>query len=97
MVIFTLTPAYSGEMELDVLKSRWNEVLDFVLAENRIAWLAFFDARLVSLRDSTLTLDYSDPAKLGGGHDFAAVRNPAHVELLKRAISEVTGIEMEIV
>jgi hypothetical protein len=96
MVIFTLTHAYSEQMELDVLKSRWNEVLDFVLAENRIAWLAFFDARLVSLVDSTLTLDFADSQKLGGGHDFAAVRNPAHIELLKRAIKEITDQSLEI-
>lgn len=83
-------------MELDALKSRWNEVLDLVLAENRIAWLAFFDARLVAIEGSILTLDYSDPAKLGGGHDFAAVRNPAHVELLERSIKEVTGEELAV-
>jgi hypothetical protein len=37
-------------MQLAELKNRWNEVLDLLLLEDRIAWIAFFDARLVSYR-----------------------------------------------
>ena len=33
-------------MELREIRDRWNDVLDALLATDRIAWLAFFDARL---------------------------------------------------
>lgn len=32
-------------MDLAQLKIQWNEVLDQLLEQDRIAWLAFFDAR----------------------------------------------------
>ena len=35
------------QLELSTIKNRWNEVLDLLEQENRVAWLAFFDARLV--------------------------------------------------
>jgi hypothetical protein len=52
------------------LKESWNDVLDRVERANRVAWLAYFDARLVSLEDGVLLVDFSDPAKLSGGHDY---------------------------
>jgi hypothetical protein len=36
-------------MDLESIKGQWNHVLDYLLDHDRIAWLAFFDARLVSL------------------------------------------------
>ena len=45
-------------MELDQIKQRWIEVLDLLLESNRIAWLAFFDARLISYQNNQLTLDF---------------------------------------
>ena len=50
-------------MQLSELKSFWNQVLDELEAPNRIAWLAFFDARLASLESGVLTLDFSDATK----------------------------------
>ena len=50
-------------MDLDQIKSRWNEVLDLLLENNRIIWLAFFDARLVSFENNQLTLDFADSQK----------------------------------
>jgi len=47
-------------MELSQIKLRWNEVLDLLLEKDRIAWLAFFDARLVSFEENQLTLDFAD-------------------------------------
>jgi len=44
-------------MDLDQIKSSWNEVLDLLLDQNRVAWIAFFDARLVSFENNELTLD----------------------------------------
>ncbi len=57
-------------MELEQIKQRWNNVLDLLLEEDRIAWLAFFDARLVSFEDNQLTLDFSDSQKFANSHDF---------------------------
>ena len=45
-------------MELSELKSQWNEVLFALESRNRVAWLTFFDARLASLDDSNLKLDF---------------------------------------
>lgn len=73
------------------IKAAWNQILDRVESGNRIAWLAYFDARLVSLDGSVLTLDFSDPAKLAGSHDFVKSRNPAHRIELEQAILAVTG------
>jgi hypothetical protein len=82
--------------ELAQLKSQWNAVLDQLLELNRIAWLAFFDARLVSLENSTLTLAWQDSEKFGGKHDFQLVRNPEHIALLMTCIESVTGLTLEI-
>ena len=46
-------------MELGQIRTRWNDVLDAVLACDRIAWLAFFDARLADFDGQILTLDFS--------------------------------------
>ena len=84
-------------MSLEELKAQWNSVLDFVEARNRIAWLAFFDARLVRLDGNTLTLSFIDAEKLGGKHDFKLARNPEHTSLLKEAIKFVTGNNLEVI
>ena len=79
-----------------LLKSQWNAVLDNLLAQNRIAWLAYFDARLVKVTEDTLTLSFSDSEKFVGGHDFLAARNPDHKVALLRAILEETSLELDI-
>ena len=83
--------------DLTTLKSQWNQVLDLLLERNRIAWLAFFDARLAALDENSLTLNFSDSKKLGGEHDFIAQRNPRHTEELITCIEEVTGLHLEII
>ena len=50
-------------MELSQIKLRWNEVLDLLLEKDRIAWLSFFDARLVFYESNQLTLDFADSQK----------------------------------
>ena len=50
-------------MELAEIKSRWNDVLDLLERENRVAWLAFFDARLVSFNNNQLKLSFIDAEK----------------------------------
>ena len=84
-------------MELESLKAQWNQVLDYLLDADRIAWLAFFDARLVSLEADTLTINFSDSEKFGGKHDFARARNPKHAALLLEAITSVTGQSLIVV
>ena len=83
--------------ELAQLKSQWNAVLDQLLELNRIAWLAFFDARLASLENSVLTLAWQDSEKFGGQHDFQAVRRPEHILQLIDCIAAVTGARLQIV
>jgi hypothetical protein len=87
----------STEYTLDQLKAVWNEILDSVLETDRIAWLAFFDARLVSLTSTELTLNFSDVTKLSGDHNFSIARNPKHIALLREAIKKVTQLNVEIV
>ncbi len=79
------------------LKAQWNTVLDALLEVDRIAWLAFFDARLVSLVGSTLTLAWQDSEKFGGQHDFQAVRKPEHIAKIVSCITAVTGQTLSIV
>ena len=90
------TPAGSDEL-YQLVKSNWNAVLDNLLAQNRIAWLAYFDARLVSVTDGTLTVNFADSEKFIGGHDFVSARKPEHTAALQRAILEETTLELDIV
>jgi hypothetical protein len=82
-------------LSLADLRSRWNEVLDLLEKSDRITWMAFFDARLASLEESVLTLDYSDSAKFGGAHGYSSTR-VRQQELLHAAIKEVFNVDLEI-
>jgi hypothetical protein len=84
-------------MELAQIKEQWNLVLDLLLEKDRIAWLAFFDARLVSYENDQLTLDFSDSQKFANAHDFKQTRNPDHTQLLISAIKTVLGITPAII
>jgi hypothetical protein len=82
-------------IDLASLRSRWNEVLDLLESQDRIAWLVFFDARLASFDNNVLTLDFSDARKFASSHEYQAVR-PKHKESLASAIKEVFSIDIEI-
>ena len=84
-------------MDLDQIKSSWNEVLDSLLDQNRVAWIAFFDARLVSFENNELTLDFSDSQKFVNPHDFKKNRNSDHTQSLISAIKSVLGITPTII
>ena len=84
-------------MQLSEIKAGWNEVLDLLLMEDRITWLAFFDARLVSYENQQLTLDFADSQKFAGPHDFKATRNPDHTARLVSAIKRVFGEDASII
>ncbi len=87
---------YVTETDFIALKTSWNAILDDLLSVNRIAWLAFFDARLVALNDGKLTISFADSQKLSGDHDFALARNPKHLTELRASIFKVSGIVLEI-
>ena len=83
-------------MDLTTLKSNWNDVLDLLERRDRVAWIAYFDARLVSLNKNILTLQFIDAEKLSGAHDYKATRNERIRGALETAIKEVTGYEIKI-
>ena len=83
-------------LTVEEVKSRWNEVLDAVLDADRIAWLAFFDARIVSVDSGILIINFSDPQKFGGDHNFSIARNPRHLALLHEKIHEVFKESLEV-
>jgi len=83
-------------MELREIRDRWNDVLDALLATDRIAWLAFFDARLADFDGTKLTLDFSDSRKLGAAHEYSAARIKQR-QLLISIIKDLLNIDVEIV
>jgi len=85
-----------SELTIDAVKARWNDVLDAVLETDRIAWLAFFDARLVSIEGGVLTLNFSDPQKFSGDHNFSMALNPRHIALLQEKFAEIFGVAIEV-
>ena len=60
----------SSALTLAKIRLRWNEVLDLVESQDRVIWIAYFDARLESFDNGRLTLDFSDSNKLATGHDY---------------------------
>jgi hypothetical protein len=82
-------------LTLDELRQRWNDVLDLVERQDRISWMAFFDARLAAFDGQLLTLDYSDSGKFGGSHQFPETRE-RQLNLLKSAVKDVCGVEIEV-
>jgi len=87
----------SQPLTLPEIKARWNEVLDLVERENRVAWLAFFDARLVSFDNNQLRLSFVDAEKLSGAHDYSYVRKDSHRAALEVAIKEIFGYSVVII
>lgn len=83
-------------MELTELKGRWNDVLDELEATDRIAWLAFFDARLAGLSQGVLTLDFSDATKFQDGHDLKKTLPENSYKSLAAAIKRVTGLTLSL-
>jgi hypothetical protein len=86
-----------SSLDLKCFKDRWNEVLDALEQENRIAWLAFFDARLVSFDNNQLKLSFVDAEKLSGAHDYSYVRKDSHRAALESAVKEIFGVTIAII
>jgi hypothetical protein len=83
-------------MELVEIRARWNEVLDALESENRVAWIAYFDARLSSFENGILTLDFSDSRKFATSHEYSETR-PNLKTALVEAIKSTIGIDVEII
>jgi multisubunit Na+/H+ antiporter MnhE subunit len=84
------------DLTLDVIRDKWNDILDDLERKDRVIWMAFFDARLAELNGGTLTLDFSDSRKFGTVHEFSEARS-RHTKALKEAIKDHLGVELEIV
>jgi hypothetical protein len=82
-------------MELEQIRNRWNDVLDSLESRNRIAWIAYFDARLTSFNNGVLTLDFSDSRKFATSHEYSETRPNLKAALIT-SIEEVLGLTVEI-
>lgn len=83
-------------MDLTVLRSQWSDVLDYLERQDRMAWIAFFDARLAKLDGSTLHLDFSDSQKFSGNLEYQSIRT-RHRSALENAIKAVVGVDLKVV
>lgn len=78
------------------IKTRWNEVLDVLESKDRIAWLVFFDARLVSYHEGLLQLDFSDPNKFSGAHDYGSTKREKFRPILEEVLQEIFHTPIQI-
>ena len=86
-----------NELSLQSITAQWNNVLDALLERDRIAWLAFFDARLMDYSDGVLTISFIDAQKFSGDHNFSIARNLKHLAMLNEAIENVYGQSIEVI
>jgi hypothetical protein len=87
----------NSDFSLETLKASWNQVLDAVLEVDRVAWLLWFDARLVKLDGNVLEVNFADSEKFSGDHNFKSARKPEQTAKLVSAIFEVTGRNLEVI
>ncbi|MBU3716244.1 MAG: hypothetical protein FGM63_04305 [Candidatus Nanopelagicaceae bacterium] len=83
-------------LDLGEIKGSWNDVLDALERNDRVAWLAYFDGRLVSFDGGVLTLDFSDPNKFEGGHDYSKVRHERFRPALEKVLKEIFEVEISV-
>lgn len=83
-------------MELEQIRAQWNQVLDALESENRVAWIAYFDARLSAYEKGILTLDFSDSRKFATSHEYSETR-PNLKSALIAAIKSTIGLDVEII
>ena len=85
----------SMPLTLPEIRGRWNDVLDHLESNDRIAWIAYFDARLAQFDGHTLILDFSDARKFPGGHEYSPTREKLQ-NSLKSSIAHILSINVEI-
>jgi hypothetical protein len=86
----------SAPLTLLEIRGRWNEVLDHLESHDRIAWIAYFDARLAEFDGQVLSLDFRDARKFAGGHEYSPTREKLE-NSLKTSISQVLSLNVTIV
>jgi hypothetical protein len=86
----------SAPLTLIEIRARWNDVLDHLESHDRIAWIAYFDARLAEFDGQVLSLDFRDARKFAGGHEYSPTREKLE-NSLKNSISQVLSINVTIV
>jgi hypothetical protein len=96
LLFFEVAKVKFALMELVEIRAKWNEVLDALESENRVAWIAYFDARLSSFENGVLTLDFSDSRKFATSHEYSETR-PNLKSALQAAIKSTIGMDVEIV
>jgi hypothetical protein len=82
-------------LSLPDLRNRWNEVLDHLESQDRIAWIAYFDARLAEFDGTKLLLDFSDSRKFSGGHEYSPTREKLEKALIA-SIKSVLDLDLKI-
>ena len=82
-------------MEIEQIRSRWYDVLDNLESHNRVAWIAYFDARLISIQDGVITLDFSDSRKFATSHEYSETRPNLKAALIA-SIDQILGLKVEI-
>jgi len=82
-------------MEIEQIRSRWNDVLDNLESHNRVAWIAYFDARLISFQDGVITLDFSDSRKFATSHEYSETRPNLKAALIA-SVDQILGFKVEI-
>ena len=84
-----------AHLSLADLRGRWNEVLDHLESHDRIAWIAYFDARLADFDGAKLSLDFSDSRKFSGGHEYSPTREKLE-NSLKSSIKSILNLDLKI-
>ena len=82
-------------LSLPELRSRWNDVLDHLESQDRVAWIAYFDARLADFDGVKLSLDFSDARKFSGGHEYSPTREKLQNSLIS-SIRSILDIDVKI-
>jgi hypothetical protein len=80
---------------LPELRTRWNDVLDHLESHDRVAWIAYFDARLAEFDGSKLSLDFSDARKFSGGHEYSPTREKLQNSLIA-SIKAILNLDLQI-
>jgi len=82
-------------LSLPELRSRWNDVLDHLENHDRVAWIAYFDARLAEFDGAKLSLDFSDARKFSGGHEYSPTREKLQNSLVA-SIKATLNLDIQI-
>ena len=85
----------AAHLTLPQLRNRWNDVLDHLESQDRVAWIAYFDARLAAFDGVKLSLDFSDARKFSGGHEYSPTREKLQNSLIS-SIKFILDIDVKI-